>query len=232
MLTADGPPLDPTADEARAWLREELAQSAYSDRPGWFQRALRWVVDRIADLFDGSGGLGATGSILRFLVFLVVVALIAVVVLGLLRGFRPEGRVRGRRGARTGVLDGDERSAAEHRADAASALAESRWNAAVVAGFRAIARAAIERTVLDDLPGRTAHEVAALLGPAFPTHRAALDRSSRTFDDVFYGDLSADEAAARQVVATDAAVAGTRPDFGAVAPAPATAAPAGRGAGR
>jgi hypothetical protein len=57
--------------------------------------------------------------------------------------------------------------------------------------------------------------VAEQLGPAFAAHRSDLRRASRIFDDVFYGDLSADEAAARQVVATDAAVAAARPDFAA-----------------
>jgi hypothetical protein len=179
---------------------------------------MRWLLDRIADVLGGTGSMGATGSLLRFLVFLVVIALVALVVVGLVRGFRPEGRVRpGRRGGR-GVLEGDDRSAAEHRADAGAALAAGQWNAAVVAGFRAIARAAIERTVLDDSPGRTADEVADQLGPAFPAHRADLRQASRAFDDVFYGDLTLDEAAARQVVATDSAVAAARPDFGAASP--------------
>jgi hypothetical protein len=214
-VIADGPPLDPSADEARSWLREELARSVYSDRPGWVQRAFRWLADKIGELLHGTGSMGAAGSLLRFVVFLVVLGLVALVVVGLLRGFRPGGRIRGRAHGGRGVLDGDDRSAAEHRADAAAALAAGRWNAAVVAGFRAIARAAIERTVLDDSPGRTADEVAEQLGPAFAAHRSDLRRASRIFDDVFYGDLSADEAAARHVVATDAALAAARPDFAA-----------------
>ncbi len=218
MIVADGPPLDPSADEARSWLREELSRSVYSDEPGWGRRALRWVLDRIEDVLDGGGTMGATGSLLRFVIFLVVIGLVALVVVGLVRGFRPEGRVRGGGRGGRGVLDGDDRSAAEHRADAATALAAGRWDAAVVAAFRAIARAAIERTVLDDSPGRTADEVATQLGPVFPAHRADLERASRSFDDVFYGGLAAEESAARQVVATDSAVAATRPDFGAVGP--------------
>lgn len=220
MIAADGPPLDPSADEARSWLREELERSAYSDEPGPISRFFRWIMDKIGDVLGAGGGMGATGTLLRFLIFLAVIALVTLVVIGLMRGFRPEGRVRGRRGARGGVLDGDDRSAAEHRADAAAALAAGQWNAAVVAGFRAIARASIERTVLDDSPGRTADEVAVQLGPAFPGHRDDLRRASRSFDDVFYGDLSADEAAARHVVATDTAVAQTRPDFTAISAAP------------
>lgn len=218
MLIADGPPLDPSADEARTWLREELSKSAYSQEPRLLERIVGWITDRLEDLSGGTGGMGATGSVLRFLIFLIVLGLIAAVVVGLVRGFRPEGRVRGGRADGRGVLDGDTRSAAEHRADAAAALAARDWDAAVVAAFRAIARSAIERTVLDDLPGRTADEVATTLGPVFAAHREGLRRASRSFDDVFYGRLAADEAAARHAVSIEAAVAATRPDFGAVAP--------------
>ena len=77
--------------------------------------------------------------------------------------------------------------------------------------YRALARAAVERTILDDLPGRTAHEVAVALGPVFPGTRARLAGAADAFDAVRYGRRPAPHAAATEVLDLDADLAGRRP---------------------
>lgn len=215
LLPSDAPPLDPTSEEARRWLAEELRRAEYLDTPSLWGRFVRWL----NDLLSGRSVEGQLpgGSVLRWLFVLFVVALVAAVGYAVWRSVRVEGR-RGRERS-GGVLDpGDTRTAAAHRAEAAAALGAGRFDEAVVAGFRAVARASTERTLLDDVPGRTAHEVAVALGPFFPAERAALAEASGAFDRVRYGHLPADEAAARQVVATDARVAASRPALEVLAP--------------
>ncbi len=210
MFRADGPPLDPSPDEAHRWVVEELRKSIYRDEPGLLERILTWLRDHLH--FSGSGpGLGlGTSPWLLYAAALVVALVIAVVVL---RTVRPDVRRAGRRTGSDGVLGDDRRSAAELRAAAAASIATGRWDDAVVAGMRAVAAGVVERSVLEDSPGRTAYELAGALGPHFPGQLADLRLAARHFDAVRYGQLPAEEAAARQVVATEAAVAAARPVY-------------------
>ena len=136
----------------------------------------------------------------------------------LARSLRAERRMTGPR--RSGVLDGPVRTAAEHRTAATRALAAGDADTALLEAYRAIARSAVERTLLDDLPGRTPHEVAVQLGPVFPASAPALATAADAFDAVRYGRRAARTEAAREVIALDAALATTRP----VLPDPATTA--------
>jgi len=68
-----------------------------------------------------------------------------------------------------------------------------------------------ERGLLDERPGRTAHEAARLAGAALPSVAELLARGGDLFDDVVYGDRDAtadDDATMR---ALDAAVRAARP---------------------
>lgn len=211
-MLLDGPPLDPTAEQARAWLRDELAQGAYADRPGLVQRFLDWVAELL-----GRGGIGSVGdtSWTRPLAVLGLLAVLALVGLAVAKGMRPERRVRRRGGAR-GVLAGEDRSADALRRDADAALAGGDWDRAVVSAVRALTRGAMDRTLLADSPGLTAHEVAGALAPVFPGQATRVGAASDAFDAVFYGHVTTTEQTAREVVATEAALRATRPVLPAV----------------
>jgi Domain of unknown function (DUF4129) len=196
------PPLDPTSPEARDWLEEELRKPVYREPEGLLERLWDWL----GRLLSGSEG---TGGLPGWTIWLAAALGLAVVALVVLRSLRAE-----RRMTVTGagpVHEGPARSAAEHRASAAAALASGDPDTAVLEGYRALARSAVERTLLDDLPGRTAHEVAVALAPVFPTNAARLASAADTFDAVRYGRRAAAEDAARAVVALDKDLAATRP---------------------
>jgi Domain of unknown function (DUF4129) len=195
------PPLDPTSPEARDWLEEELSKAVYRDDRGLFERLRDWLLDLLST--TGSGSLPA------WTIGLAVAAALAVLALVVARSLRAERRMTG--GGPDGVLGGPARSAAEHRAAASRAIATGDDDTAVVESYRAIARSAIERTLLDDLPGRTAHEVSVALGPVFPASAARLAAAADTFDAVLYGRRAAAPGAAREIAALDAALAATRP---------------------
>ncbi len=204
-------PLDPTSDEARRWLEEELAKGPYNPRPGLVERFLEWL-DRI---LSGTPEGGAHS----FLLPVVVVVLLAVLALVLVTVLRREvGRARP--GTRN-VLDVPDVDAATLRSRARSAAARGDWDGAVVDGVRTVARAGVERVVLDDAPGRTAHEVAVALATSFPAESEALMHAADAFDAVRYGDRRATPEQARAVLALDERLVGTRP-----APPPSTPVPA------
>ena len=65
----------------------------------------------------------------------------------------------------------------------------------------------VERGRIDDAPGATAHEVAALLGASTPTSGSRRPQR-RLFDLVLYGDRPATGEQARDVLALDDELAG------------------------
>jgi hypothetical protein len=200
--------LDPGREEARRWAAEELARREYQQaRPGFVERALTWIFDRLADAFDAMPEVRSPSVALGLGLLLALV--LGVIGYAVWRSGGP-GRLRT---ARVGTdLFGEEgpRSAAEHRAAAAAAEAEQDWERAVTEWFRAIARELEERTVLAPRPGRTAGEVAREAGSALPGLGELLTGAAGVFDQVHYGGRPATADGARRLRSADEAVRAAR----------------------
>ncbi|HET8614891.1 MAG TPA: DUF4129 domain-containing protein [Actinomycetales bacterium] len=178
------PPLDPGRDEARRWAWQELSDPVYAQHePSWTERAILWLWRTLQNL-ELPAGPGGTGG----LVILVALLLVLVLVIW----FRT-GPVRGsaRRTPSAAVLQGTVRTAREHRALADAAAADGRWADAVRERFRAVVRTLEERGFVDQLPGRTAQEVAPDVAPALPDLVGRLHEAATVFDDVCYGSREA-----------------------------------------
>jgi hypothetical protein len=200
-------PVTPGPDEARELLIRELAKQPYQDaKPGLLEGLLRGFLQWVQDVVSSLQGLDAnTGTLVVGLaVLLLIAAMIWIVKPRLDRRRRREAEVFGAGSART---------ADEHRALAAAAAARGDWNAAVTEQFRALVRAAEQRTVLEAEPGRTADEVAGRLRPAFPGHTDGLRRAAALFDAVRYGNVPADRDGYRAVQQLDTALAAASPAF-------------------
>lgn len=194
------PPLDPSGDEARSLFERELVRPEYHERDV-FQQLLDWI-DRVVDgTIDAASDTPPLSTFLAMIAFLALAAALA----WLLSRARRTARVARRRDA---VLTDEAVSARELRARAEQALADGRNADAVVDGFRAITVRQIERGLLDDLPGATAHEVALALGAAHPGQRQRVDGTAALFDSVLYGDRPASAAQAVGVLELDDALAG------------------------
>ena len=181
------------------------------------QRVLQWLQEQW-DRLLGQSSPGSGWSP-------VVTALVAAAVLALLAFVLPRVRRERRLAAGSGaVLTDPSVTAAMYRARAAEALARGRFDDALTDAYRAIARGATERTLLDDGPGRTAHEVAVQLAPVFPDDQEALRRSADLFDGVRYGSRHISRGEAEQVAELDGRLARTRPARPAT-PSPAAVAP-------
>lgn len=199
----DAPPLDPSRAEGRRWLEEELAKARYDVEPSLWDRFQEWLLG----LFDTTGpGLPSWVFALVLLVGLAVLAL----VVGLL--LRPEARSR-RGGDHGGVLDDRGVDATAYRDRAQRAVSEGDWETALLDAYRAIVASAVERTILDELPGRTAHEASLELSRAFPAEYAGLRSAADRFDAVRYGHDRGVEADARAALALDERLARTRPEL-------------------
>lgn len=202
------PPLDPSVEQAKTWLARELASPAYADTRNPLERLLDWLNERLGSL---SGQGTAPGWALPLL--LIVVALIVAVVLFLTVRRSPRST---RTATAGGVLEEAHLTAADYRARSESALARGDLAAAAADAFRAMAASAAERTLLDDVPGRTAHEIGTALAVVFPADATAVRDAADLFDGVVYGSVPVGVADARGVLDLDARLRATRPALAAL----------------
>jgi hypothetical protein len=196
--------LDPTPPQARNWLKQELQGSHYQDP--WLDSVIRWILDQLRKLLDGASQVAGLSPVITMLVALVVIALLVWV----LPKMRREPAVAASDGA---VLTDLTITPRLYRDLAALALREGRYDDAVLDGFRAIAKDMSDRTLLDDAPGRTAHEVSLALASPFPDHADRLARAADLFDSVRYGHRRANADQAGQVQHLDAELVTTSPVY-------------------
>jgi hypothetical protein len=199
--------LSPTPPEARTWLRQELSGPDYQSP--WQETAIRWILDQVRKILDGAGQLAGLSPLITVLIAVVVIALLVWV----LPRVRREPSVSAPEGA---VLEDATTTSRHYRDRAAQALRDGRYDDAVLDGFRAIAKDMSDRSLLDDAPGRTAHEVSLALSSPFPDHAGQLARAADLFDAVRYGHRRAGASQAGQVLELDADLVTARP----VLPAP------------
>jgi hypothetical protein len=199
---APGSGLSPTPPEARTWLEQELRRPDYQS--SWLDSVIRWVGDQIGKILDGASQLGGLSPVISVLIALVVIALLV----WILSRVRREPGVAATEGA---VLEDASITAGHYRDLAAQAVRDGRYDDAVLEGFRAIAKDTSGRGLLDDAPGRTAHEVSKALSSPFPDHADRLAAAANLFDSVRYGHRRANTQQAAQIQALDTELAGSRP---------------------
>lgn len=179
-------PVDPEADEAREWLREELGRTeggGQPEPPSWFEQLIEWLRSLLAGRSDDLGGNdGTIGTIgLVIIVVLVVGLLVAAFLIYGLPRLRRRSRV-------TGDLFGedDDRDATTIRTAAERAAEAGDYTTAVVELFRSLARGLAERGVVFTFPGTTARDFAVRAGLVFPAAADRLRDAAAVFDGVRY----------------------------------------------
>lgn len=211
-LTRLAVPVEPDAGTARRWAEEELAKTVYQEQPNLVQIVLDWILEQFFRVEEATGTVDPRVASVVLITVVVVIAVVVLVVAG---------PVRRRRKARSGSVDvfgDDTRTAEQLRASADRLAAEGRFSEAVLDRFRAILRSLEDRAILDERPGRTAHEAAEESAARLPGVAADLRAAGALFDDVCYGDVvatSGDDARLRDV---DRRVAEARPVAPAIAP--------------
>lgn len=163
-----------TAHDAAA---RELAKAIYPDT-SLSDRVAAWINDLLQKMLKA--GTALPGG------WLAIVLLGLLVAAGLTVAVRIARRTMGsRRGDH--LFGSRPMAAAEHRAKAEQAAAQSDWSSAIRQRVRAIGRQLEEDGVLNPVPGRTAGELAAEAGQALPAFSADLVAAATVFDDVTYG---------------------------------------------
>ena len=208
-------PVDPSADEARRLLREELSKQEYqAERPTWFDLFATWVREQIENAFGAGPGGGPPGAAFGIILVIIVAALvIAFLVFGLPR--------LNRRSTVSGVLFGenDDRDSAAIREAASAAASAGDYSLAVAEAFRGLARGLAERTILTVTPGSTARDFSVRAGVPFPDLAAAFTDAAANFDDVRYLGKEGTRAQYEQVTTLEKTVRGTKPVLELAAPA-------------
>jgi hypothetical protein len=202
LAAVSDPPLDPSGGDGRSLLRRELLKPEYNDQ-ALISRFVDWLRDK---LLDGVGAASGSPPYTAFATMVVTVALVLALVWLAARVRRSH-----QGPATAGRALGDERLAAsELRRRAEAALATGRAGEALVDAFRALAVRQVERAMIDDVPGATAHELAGMLAQAFGPQAGRLRDAADRFDLVLYGDRPATPDQARAVLALDDELVGVR----------------------
>ncbi len=196
---------DPDAEGARDLLQWELSKPEYNQPLGLLTRLIGWVNDRLSSLLNVVPGSGW----LSVLVIILVVGIVVVAVVFVAR-HRLRDQTLSRSSAGT-VLDDENMSAAQYRDRARQAASAGDWDVCLLDSFRALTASAGERTLLDDAPTRTAHEVADRLAVMFADRAVHLRWSADAFDRVRYGEISCNQRDAERVRDLDRAVEKAKP---------------------
>jgi hypothetical protein len=191
----------PDPGTGRAWLREELTQPRY--RESLADRFNRWFDELVAGAQDvGRVGLHPVLA----LVLLLLVGAAAAFLLSRLRANPASAE------GSTAVFTGTRLGTVEHRRLASSALAEGRWDDAVVEAVRALASGLFERGLVEEHTDMTVQELVAGASRTFPRHRARLAAAGRVFDETRYGERPAREEEARDAVGLELELSTHRPE--------------------
>lgn len=193
-------PLTPDGDEARRWVRDELARAEYGTELSPLTRAIRWVLQALADAFGGGGGQVPVGAIVLILVGAILVVLLVVVLINPVR-------LRAHRSAGA-VFDGEDHTLEDCRAAAREASRREQWDEAVIWSFRVLVLSAAAHGLVHDGPGLTAHEAAAQALAHRPDREAQWRWAADLFDAVRYGQAPDGPQGARARGPAAAAIAG------------------------
>lgn len=216
MIRLATDPYAPDGDEARRWAEQELQDQRYADaKPTWFDYLAEDVAEFISSLFSPDTGQQAGNVALIIVTVVIVAALITVLILW----GRP--RVSRRVKRRDTDLLGarDNRTAAQLRADAARSARDGDWDTATVLRFRALARALLERDIIDPDPGATAQAIAREAALVFSAQRVELTAAAGAFDDVRYLRRPASEQSYRALAEIDDRLASLHPAMREAVPA-------------
>jgi len=180
-------PVDPDAETAREWAREELSKREYTTGTGGnlIDRFFEWINNVLNNLGNGIGqSWGGWGLLAVVVIVAAIIGLAVWLIVGPLR--------RSRRTVSEEEELGDPTLTASALLAAATAAARvGDWNLAVIEAYRALVRSLAEREVIDAKPGMTAFEAALAASAAMPTIASGIHEDADVFDAVRYGHLAA-----------------------------------------
>ncbi|MET0457124.1 MAG: DUF4129 domain-containing protein [Mycobacterium sp.] len=187
--------IDIDRDAARDAAENELNKPIYP-RGSLTEQLAAWLDDLLYKIMAAGASVPGGWLTISVLGVLVVVAVIVAVRVA-------RRTMRTDRGSQSGLFGAQEMSAAEHRAAAEQCAGRGDWAAAIRHRVRAVARHLEETAVLNQMPGRTATELARDASLAFPDLTVELRSAAESFNAVTYGALPGTESSYRAVAELD-----------------------------
>lgn len=186
-------------DAAREAARRELSKRIYQPRErGFVERVIDWLVRQVGKMLDSASSV-APGGVPGLLLLLAIGVALIVFLRMRLGPMRRTDALTDERGTRR-------LTAEDYRSEAVAFAAAGDWREALRARFRAVIRELEQRGVLDERPGRTAGEIAAEASAAMPAVGGPMRLAADTFNEVWYGDRAATQAAYQRIVDVDESV--------------------------
>lgn len=196
-------PVEISREDAQRLARLELAKPEYTRQDeSVVTKILNWIGEKVGDAVNAAQGVSPLGWLgLVGVGLLIVLAIVAV--------RRRTGALA--RSTSDPLFEGRDRSAGDHRREADRLAEAGAYAEAVRERLRAIVRDLQERGVVEDLPSRTADEIARDAGEALPSAASDLRSAARLFDDIWYGGRTADRSSYDRIVEVERIVRDARP---------------------
>ncbi|MDR0504493.1 MAG: DUF4129 domain-containing protein [Bifidobacteriaceae bacterium] len=190
-------PVEPSADQARQLLRQELENSQYHRGPTLLQQVLQWL----DNLFAG-GMQTAPPRVVAIIIFVSLLVIVLVVLFSRLLKRRAAGN---QKTSRAVLSSNQPATAAKARRLADKCAAAGDLRGACLARFQAIVLTLLERQIINPPAGATAQEITeqALRNLAEPLD--GLSAAASLFDALAYGDLAAQASDYDQFITLDQA---------------------------
>jgi len=203
------PPVAPA--EVRDQVRDVMSRPEFDYSPSWFERALDWIGEQLAKIFEpgdemgaGSSFGGGIGALIGWL--LIVAAVVAIVALVVWIVANRTGRTRVAAEDLLSPVEVEHRRRAhEWLVDAEQLEAQGEWKGALRARYRNLVRTLVDRRQVPDVAGRTTGELREDLDETTPTAHDGFDTCSQLFELAWYAGVAtgADENARFQAAAAD-----------------------------
>lgn len=189
------PAIDIDRDAAHEAAQHELSKAIYP-KSSLSEQILSWLEELLYRVVASSAELPGGWFTVAVLLILLTVAIVVAVRIA-------RRAMRTSRAGSAALFDDHELSAAEHRATAERFAASGDWSPAIRHRVRAVARQLEENGVLDQVPGRTATELARVAGRALAGLAGELLSAAEAFNDVTYGERPGQESQYRMIAALD-----------------------------
>ncbi|MDO5672182.1 MAG: hypothetical protein Q4G30_04900 [Actinomycetaceae bacterium] len=181
-------PVEPDAQEARQWLKDELARPIYHEEKNLLARFIEWIMKVLK--LDIPDGIPAMEIPAQFLAIALILAMVLIIAILFITGIvRPNKRLN--TGKDSAAIFDDARSRQDFLSAARLAQAQGNFDIAFIEYFRALVRLMDNYGWIQEMPGLTAREAMSTATAYAPEYGVDFMALAVVFDGVTYGSQSA-----------------------------------------
>lgn len=183
LVLGGPPPPDRSPGEVNRLADEILSGPSYGDPPkSLIDRANEWIGEQIGRFFEALAG-GGGSAVAAWAIFGLFAALVAFLVYRLSRSVQAAPRIE------VEAMAPSTRSARDWLVDAERFEVDGEWKEALRCRYRALVADLVDRSLVPDVPGRTAGEYRSDVAVSRPDVSGPFGRATELFEDAWYGDF-------------------------------------------